>query len=233
MFHIYIYLASLIFLMYAHVAVIFRKRKATKELEEEKPTCKIVPVMTDTVAPTGETTRTEAAPTAMAQPMRRTHPQPREWPARGRERQRELIRPQSPNSFCICPSDFTARGMCVCGRGREFANTNRASALSFSSYREVPTRDSDLDNTDHTTRENETDFATEGIEAMATEVKVKVEGEDEEQSETDTLQSKRGLRRKHRAYFFTNDGINVFLRAGMIGLSSTHPRTAYFIYSDL
>ena len=219
MFHVYIYLASLIFLMYAHVAVIYRKRKATKELEEEKPTCKIQPVttITETVTSATEIPRAEVAPTAAAPPVMRTHPQPREWPTRDRERQREFTTPLSTSSLCICPADFTARGMCVCGRGREFASTNRASAMSISSFREPPTRDRDMASDNPPTREEQANSATEEPEFLSTEVNVKVEGENEDPSETDTLQSKRGLRRKHRAYFFTNDGINVFLRAGMIG----------------
>ena len=217
MFHIYIYLASLIFLMYAHIAVIYRKRKASKQMKEEKPTCKIQPVTTQTVTPTTETPRAEVAPTTVSAPVMRTHPAPREWPTRDRERQGEFHRPHSTSSFCICPSDFRSRGMCVCGRGREFANTNRASAMSFNSYREPPTRDRDLDTESPSSRESQVTPETEEPETMSTEINVKVEGENGEPSETDTLQSKRGLRRRHRAYFFTNDGINVFLRAGMIG----------------
>ena len=74
-----------------------------------------------------------------------------------------------------------------------------------------------MDGDNHPTREEQANSAVEEPESLSTEVNVKVEGEIEDQSETDTLQSKRGLRRKHRAYFFTNDGINIFLRAGMIG----------------
>lgn len=206
-------MASLIFLMYAHIAVIYRKRKAVKELEDDKPTCKIQPVTTQAVSPTMETPRAEVAPTAVTAPVMRTHPPPRDWPARDAGRQRDFVRPHSTSSFCICPADFTARGMCVCGRGREFARTNRASAMSFNSYREPPTRDRDSPSP----RESQTTPDVEEPESVSTEVNVKVEGENVEPSETDTLQSKRGLRRRHRAYFFTNDGINVFLRAGMIG----------------
>ena len=204
--------------MYAHIAVIYRKTKALKHIEE-KPTCKIQPVTTQTVTPTTGAPRAEVAPTTMSVPVMRTHPTPREWPTRdrGRERQHEFRRPHSTSSLCICPADFTSRGMCVCGRGREFASTNRASAMSFSSYREPPTRDRDLDTESPSPREFESNPEVEEPEPMSTEINVKVEGENEEPSETDTLQSKRGLRRRHRAYFFTNDGINVFLRAGMIG----------------
>ena len=204
--------------MYAHLAVIYRKRKALKQIEE-KPTCKIQSVTTQTFTPTTETPCAEVAPTTMSGSVMRTHPTPREWPTRdrGRERQHEFRRPHSTSSFCICPADFTSRGMCVCGRGREFANTNRASAMSFGSYKEPPTRDRDLDTESPSPRESESNPEVEEPEQMATEVKVKVEGENGEPSETDTLQSKRGLRRRHRTYFFTNDGINVFLRAGMIG----------------
>ncbi len=222
MFHIYIYLASLIFLMYAHIAVIYRKRKANKDIEEEKPTCKIHPV-----APDGPP-RAEVAPQAQAQtaPLMRTHPVPRDWPTRerpGNPRLRDPVRPHSTSSFCICPPDFTSRGMCVCGRGREFASTNRASAMSFSSYREPPTRDRDSEPerpSSPRSSEAPAEVEPEATESESTEMNVTVEGENGEASETDTLQSKRGLRRKHRAFFFTNDGINVFLRAGMIGTST-------------
>ena len=159
--------------------------------------------------------RAEVAPTTVSAPLLRTYPAPREWPSTDRARQREATRPASSGSFCICPADFTARGMCVCGRGREFARTNRASGQSFSSYRVPPTRDGDPD-TDTTPRDTETE--TEGPESLSTEVKVRVEGSDvAEVSETDTLQSKKGQRRRRRAFFFTNDGVNVFLRAGMVG----------------
>ena len=124
------------------------------------------------------------------------------------------MRPHSTSSFCICPADFTARGMCVCGRGREFANTNRASAISFNSYREVPTRDRDEELSPRVTTPSPGP-EEEGNSSMSTEI-ARADLDFDEEDESETLRKKKFTRR-HRAYFFTHDGINLFLRAGMIG----------------